>query len=180
MNEQALVRQALSHFRDAMDISSAMTVRIGRRVTFIIRTSAIAFTLIACVMLFLVTVLSTKTQNIIETIVTMNQHLDRMTRDMRIMGEKMAQMEGHMQSMPLLTAEIGLLTGSMANIQQSTGGISDNMVSMEKNVYRMGEDTHQIRQSFQQMDYQMDEMSYEMNQISKPMRSFNSFFPFEP
>jgi len=180
MNEQELTRQAFSHFRNAMDTRSDMTIRIGRRVTFIIRTSAIAFTLIACVMLFLVTVLSTKTQNIIETIVTMNLHLDQMTQDMSTMGQKMTQMEGHLQSMPLLTTEIALLTGSMTRIQQRTGGISDNMVSMEKSVYRMGEDTHQINQSFQHMDYQMDAMSHEMNQISKPMRSFNDFFPFEP
>lgn len=180
MKQQEIVRQAVAHFQEAMDTRTKMAVRIGRRVTFIIRTSAIAFTLVACVMLFLITVIFTTTQNVIETIVTMNRHFDQMTQDMRIMHKKMVQMEGHLQSMPLITTEIGAMNVSMANIQQRTGRMSDNMVLMEEGVYRIGGDTYQIKQSFEQMDYEMSEMDYEMNQISRPMRSFNDFFPFVP
>jgi hypothetical protein len=85
----------------------------------------------------------------------------------------MVQMEGHLQSMPLITTEIGAMNVSMANIQQRTERMSDNMVLMEEGVYRIGGDTYQIKQSFEQMDY-------EMNQISRPMRSFNDYFPFVP
>lgn len=180
MKQQELMRQAVAHLQEAMDTRTKMTVRIGRRVTFIIRTSAIAFTLVASVMLFLVTVLFTTTQNIVETIVTINRHFDQMTQDMRIMHQKMSKMERHMQSMPLITAEMGAMNVSLANIQQRTGRMSDNMVLMEEGVYRMGGDTHHIKQSFEQMDDEMSEMDYEMNQISRPMRSFNDFFPFVP
>lgn len=178
MNDQELVREAISHFKTAMDTRSKMTVRIGRRVTFIIRTSAIAFTLVACIMLFLVTMLSIKTQGIIEAIVTMNQHFDRMTDDMVVMRQKVARMETHIQSIPTITTETATINTHMTGIQQKTQRMSINIVEMEKGVHRMGQDTTRIRQSFQDMDYQMGAMEYEMDQISRPVRKFNDFLPF--
>jgi len=180
MSDQELMQNAFAHFDRAMTARSRMTIRIGRRVTFIIRTSAIAFTLVASVLLFLVITLSIKTQNIMETIVTMNSHFDRMTHDMKIMRHEMVQMNGHMQSIPLMTVDVQAMSSSMRSIQERTNHMSKKIAAIGGSVNQMGNTTKQMSISFQHMDQQLNAIGGDMNQISQPMRSFNRIFPFTP
>ncbi len=184
-----IVAGTMRDFREGMDRSHQLSIRIGRRTTQIIRFGTISVLALALAMFYLVYILA--------------QDFARVTTSMDFMAERMASMETHFAD---VSARLAHMDGTLSSMNQSVfvlpqinqtldvigtstwqmsgdirgmlgnlEGMRGDVSSMSGNLDTMDQNVGGLNNSVQHMTGSVQRMDYGVHKMSRPM----DFFPLK-
>jgi len=135
------VEKSIAEFYSAMQLREELSLRIGKRTTYITRFTMISALAFGLVLFYLVSTLSSQVKT--------------MHHQMVLMTEYMGSMQANMQVMPSINHH-------MANMQGNTASMDQRMAQMSDNIGAMNQQFAQINQS-------VGRMNYDVNRMAKPL-----------
>ena len=159
--------QAMHDWRTAQEITQALSVRIGRRTTQIIRFTMVALVAISVIMGGLILVLTTYMQNMSAQMTSMSVYMGTMQDRFVIVAARMDTMN---DTMSRINENIGImpaLNASVARISTHVERMTTDVALMRENLTAMVNEIHTIK-------IDLSTMNVQMRQMSRPM----DFFPF--
>ena len=87
------ILRATDEFRKAMEIRGAMNIRVAKRVTSILRISMVSFGLVTLVLLIMLFAFTSKMDEMIVALNTMNGQFSSISKDMTKMRASVSSME---------------------------------------------------------------------------------------
>lgn len=178
LEQHETLRQAVVHFKEAMDVRSRLNLRVAIRVTSILRVGMISLGVVAVIFLFLLLVLTSKITYMIDVIDTMNSQFTSMSKDMGEMRRVIVQMDQHMATMPTIVQEVDGMKGTVSSLNGHIGTIATKMQAIDKGLANITTHVGNMTATFRVMDGSVNRIGQDVNRISRPMKLFNTFSPF--
>jgi len=179
VNQEEQFRQAAKDFSNAMEIRTTMNLRVARRVTAILRIGMVSFGVVAIILLSMLYAFTSKMDEMIVALDTMNHQFASMSEDLSIMKSTMHTMERDISHMPAVTL-------ATRDIRNTIGGMRIEVDSMKKTVTNLNYEVNGITNQRGNMTWQMSmldpavrHMGSDVNRMSGPMRMFNQINPFD-
>jgi len=179
VGQEEKYRQAANDFGKAMEIRTSMNLRVARRVTAILRIGMVSFGVVAVILLSMLYSFTSKMDEMIVALNTMNHQFSSMSDDMTKMKTTMFAMERNISHMPAVTL-------ATRDIRNTIGGMRVEIGGMKKTVANLNYEVHGITNQVGNMTWQMSlldpavrHMGRDVNRMSGPMRMFNQINPFE-
>lgn len=184
-----IVSTAMRDFRESMEMTREMSVRIGKRTTQIIRMGMLSVFILGAVMTYLITTLAGDFGRMTENMVAMTGYMETMNGSFSDVSARLAHMDltltGMHQSvyvLPEINETMGLLgrntyqmssdmhtmVTEVSEMQTDVSSMSGNLDTMDENVGGMNAAVHDMTGS-------MRYMNREMRDMSRPM----DFFPMK-
>jgi len=177
--QEAHVRRATEDFRKAMEIRNAMSVRVAKRVTAILRIGMVSLGVVTIILMMMLYAFTSKMGEMIVALNTMNTEFSSMAQDMTAMKTTLYAMEhnvAHVPAITLATADmtgtVGIMRGSVETMQQIIGQLNNEVHATTGLVGNM---TRHMRT----LDPAVQHMGRDVNRMSGPMRMFNVFNPLD-
>ncbi|CAK0748855.1 conserved hypothetical protein [Gammaproteobacteria bacterium] len=180
LDQATMLCESITRFNHAVQLRNEMHMRIGKRITFIIRVGMFSMAVVAVAFLLLVLVLSSKIHIMVNAMDIMNGHFTSMADNMNKMNTVIQDMDGNVGTMPTIVSEIQRMNVAMQTLHQSVATISGNLAAMTGNVGRMGGNVARMTSDFQRMDSSVSGIGYDVNTMSQPMKVFDSFRSMMP
>jgi len=177
-SDQQMLEEIVQKFSKAMQLRSEMSNRIARRVTLIIRIGVVTLALSALALLLLIYVLSDKAASVVGSMEIMNSHFTEMSRNLQQMEANVQLMSGYTEGVPTIMNEIRAMEGSMQHLNSDMSKINDHVTLMHGDINGISRQMTTMDQNFDEIGRSVYGVSQDVKQISKPMKTFNSFFPF--
>lgn len=169
----------LDDFEAAMAERTALTVRIGRRVTQLVRISIFGLLILTSSMVYLVYTLATDVHSMTEQMAVMNAHMDSMEADFEVVAQRMQNLRGTVEAMTAVVAELGPLDQSVGAMRVHVAGmagtvhtVSDDVGRMRGAMGRVSRDMGAMTVKLQQLEGSVFLMGESVNEISVPFRFF--------
>lgn len=166
-----MVSTTMRDFRESMEYSREMSVKIGRRTTQIIRMGMLSVLILGIVMAYLITTMAGDFGRITEQMMAVSKNMESMENHFESVNARMAEMQIHLARMnhsvgvlPQMNRSVGVLPA----MQNTLGTMSTNLASMDKNVAGMHNAVGHMTGSMQRMDSQMNKMSRPMDYFPLP------------
>lgn len=176
--QEEKIIKATEDFKVAMALRNSMNVRVATRVTAILRIGMVSFGIVTVILLLMLYAFTSKMNEMIVALNTMNREFSSMSQDMTMMRTTLGGMERNISHVPAITRatqDIGLTVGTMrsevANMDKTIANLNYEMDGITNQVGNM---TWQIRA----IDPAVQHMGNDVNRMSGPMRLFNIFTPF--
>jgi outer membrane murein-binding lipoprotein Lpp len=177
--QEARVRQATEDFRMAMEIRNAMSVRVAKRVTAILRIGMVSLGMVTIILMMMLYAFTSKMDEMIVALNTMNTKFSSMAEDMTVMKTTLYGMEKYVAHVPSITratvdmtGNVGIMHTSVETMQQTIGQLNNEVHVTTGQVTNM---TRHIRT----LDPAVQHLGTDVNRMSGPMRMFNIFNPFD-
>ncbi len=177
-SDQQMLEEIVQKFSQAMQLRSEMNNRIARRVTMIIRIGVVTLALSALALLLLIYVLSDKAASVVSSMEIMNSHFTEMTRNLEQMEANVQLMSGYTEGVPIIMNEIKVMDGSMTHLNSDMRKINEHVTIMHGDISGISREMTTMDQNFDDIGRSVYGVSQDVKQMSKPMKTFNSFFPF--
>ncbi len=176
---EARVRQATEDFRKAMEIRNAMSVRVAKRVTAILRIGMVSLGMVTIILMIMLYAFTSKMGEMIVALDTMNTQFSSMAQDMTTMKTTLYDMEHSVAHVPAITRATADMTGTVGNMHSSVETMQQTIGQLNNEVHvttgQVGNMTWQIRT----LDPAVQHMGRDVNRMSGPMRMFNNMNPFD-
>ncbi|CAK0754446.1 conserved hypothetical protein [Gammaproteobacteria bacterium] len=179
-NQSLLLCESIAKFNHAVLLRNEMHMRIGKRITFIIRIGMFSMAVVAVAFLLLMVVLSSRMHVMVDTMDIMNHHFSSMSDNMAAMNTVIQKMDRNVGAMSAIVSEVQRMDVAVQTLHQSVAVISGNLSNMTDNVGRMGNNVARMTGNFQQMDSSVYGIGYDVNTMSQPMKVFDSFRSMMP
>jgi len=184
-----IVSTVMRDFRESMEMSREMSIRIGKRTTQIIRMGMFSVLVLGAVMTYLITTMAGDFGRMTENMVAMSAYMKSMEKNFSNVSSRLDHMDltltGMHQSvhvLPQINNTLGLIghstyqmsgdmnamVGDIDKMQVNVSSMSDNLETMDQKVGGMNSAVHDMTGS-------MRYMNKEMHDMSRPM----DFFPFK-
>jgi len=179
-NEQELLMESIQKFRHAMKLRSGMNMRLGRRITSIIRVGMVGISVMALAMLMLMVTLAFQMVNVVDAMENMNKHFSTMADDMKQMQLVIVRMDQHMQAMPRIVGNVQDMEKSVTSMGTNMHTISEHMGVMKQNIQQLSVSVASMDSTFVTMDDAVLGIGQQVNTMSAPMKVFNSMRSITP
>lgn len=176
--EQRLL-QATEEFRKAMALRSNMSVRVAKRVTAILRIGMVSFGVLALILLMMLYAFTSKMDEMIAALSTMNGQFSSMSKDMAKIRTTIHQMERNIAYVPAITQATGNIQLTVAGMRSEIDSMSATMTQLNKDMGSITGEMTNITWQMRSIDPAVQYMGHDVNRISGPMRLFNKLNPFE-
>jgi methyl-accepting chemotaxis protein len=184
-----IVSTAMRDFRESMEMTREMSIRIGKRTTQIIRMGMLSVFILGAVMTYLITTLAGDFGRMTENMVAMTGYMESMNGSFTDVSGRLAHMDltltGMNQSVYVLpeinetmsllgrntyqmSSDMHIMAGDVSEMQTDVSSMSGNLDTMDKKVGGMNAAVHDMTGS-------MRYMNREMRDMSRPM----DFFPLK-
>lgn len=140
-----IVSSAMSDFRQGMDHSHQLSIRIGRRTTQIIRFGLMSVLALAAAMFYLISTLGSDFARITEHMVAMSGYMQQMDQNLMDVSENLISIDHTLSSM-----------------QSDVSDMSTNLETMDQKVGGMNAAVHDMTISMRRMNGEMQDMSRPM------------------
>ena len=151
--------------------------RMEHRLANLYQTAFVAFTVIVVSISFLVIILSRQVPGMTAAINDMNARFASVADNMDRMDRTVADMRDHVESLPLIIANVDRIDGSVGEMSGEVTAMSGALTAIEQGVTGMTNNIGDMRGSFQVMEHTVGDMSRDVNHLSQPMRMFNRMNP---
>lgn len=178
VNHSQLVRETMEHFKRALKARDELHIRVAGRVTQMIRSLMVGVAIMISALFLVVSLFGRHVGHMLETVDTMNRHFTTMTEDMNEMNRLVRSMEKSVAAMPLIVPEVERMQADVGRMRAHIDTMSGRMDGISGNMVLMGDDIERMTVTFGAMEHNVRGIGADVNQLSRPMRSFNSFFPF--
>jgi hypothetical protein len=156
----------------------ARQARIKHRLANLYQNAFVAFTVIVASISFLVIILSRQVPGMTAAIDDMNAKFASVADNMVRMDRTVADMRDHVESLPLIIANVDRVHGSVEQMSGEVTAMSGALAAIEPGVTGMTINIGDMRGSFGVMEHTIGDMSQDVNHMSQPMRMFNWMNPF--
>jgi hypothetical protein len=177
--QEARVRQATEDFRKAMVIRNAMSVRVAKRVTAILRIGMVSLGVVTIILMMMLYAFTSKMDEMIVALNTMNVKFSSMAEDMTAMKTTLYDMENNVAYVPAITRATTDMTGNVGNMRSSVKTMQQTIGQLNNEVYATTGQVTNMTQHIRTLDPAVQHMGRDVNRMSGPMRMFNIFNPFD-
>lgn len=166
-------------FNEAMSKREALSIRIGKRTTQILRFGIMSILMISGLMFFLIQSLSkhidTMASNITHistTMGNMDQSFTLVTQQLTRMDTTMSGLNQYVKVMSQDIHTVPQMTITMHKLQKSIDTVNVSMSAMTGDMRALNHSTSGINQQFSTLIQQVGTMTYDVNRMSRPMKMF--------
>lgn len=177
--QEAVLRKVTEDFREAMKIRSSMSVRVAKRVTLILRLSMVSFSIVMVVLLLMLYAFTSKMDEMIVALNTMNEQFTSMSKDMTSMRASVHDMEGNIAYVPVITQNTQRMSYTVNIMRHEVENMKGTISSLNNRVFDITNEMDGITQQISELDPAVEYMGRDVNRMSGPMRLFNKFNPME-
>jgi methyl-accepting chemotaxis protein len=181
-----IVAGVMRDFREGMDSSHQLSLRIGRRTTQIIRMGLFSVLALAAAMFYLISILTADFGRITDKMVIMSETMDRMESHFADVTGKLASIERSMNAMTGSVLVLPDINSTLVNINQNTAAMSSDIHVMGGDLGEMQTDVSTIsldlgtmdrnvggmNAAVQNMTGSVQHMTNRVRTISRPMEMF--------
>jgi outer membrane murein-binding lipoprotein Lpp len=174
--EQRLL-EATEAFQTAMLIRNSMSVRVARRVTAILRIGMVSLGVVTIILLFMLYAFTSKMDEMIVALDTMNQKFSSMAQDMTAMKTTLVGMEGNISHVPAIVQATTDINGSVNEMRTGVGDMQETIGNLNSGVHAITNQVGNMAWQLRALDPAVQHMGHDVNRMSGPMRMFNIFNP---
>lgn len=166
------VENSVHEFYEAMKIREEMSIRIGRRTTYITRFTMALIVLMGLVLFYLVATLSSQIKVMSEHMVVMTSHMDDMRKDIHTLpsiNHHMVNMSGQMGD---IRHEVEQVATTMRFIDKHVSvmpAMKNNIAGMDNEMSSINRKMNTINSQFANMNQSVGRMNYDVNRMAEPM-----------
>lgn len=179
VDQEARIRQATEAFRKAMEIRSTMNIRVAKRVTAILRISMVSFGLVTLMLIIMLYAFTSKMDEMIVALNTMNGQFSSMSKDMGTMRNTLYIMEHNISFVPAIAQVTTNISATVKTMRIEVDGMQGVINSLDKEVFGITDQVNNITGQMQLLDPAVQHIGRDVNRMSGPMRMFNNFNPFD-
>jgi DNA-binding protein YbaB len=172
-----VVESAMREFNEAMKLREALSIRIGRRTTQIIRFSLIGMVLLMALMFHLILTLTSNMNDITKRMNSMAVYMDNMSKNFTSVADNVKAMrfsvdgmQEHIQVMGTMNLAMVSMKDSMLKMSGDMKNMNDNMAAMQKSMGRMSMDMGNMSYQFTSLTGYVGVMEQNVDRMASPMR----------
>lgn len=178
-DQEAEFRQAAKDFGNAMEIRTTMNLRVAKRVTAILRIGMVSFGVVALLLLSMLYAFTSKMDEMIVALNTMNHQFTSMSKDMSTLKLTIHNMERDMSHMPAITLATRDIRGTIGGMRVEIDGMQNTVANLNYEVHGITNQVSNITWQMSLLDPAVRHMGRDINRMSGPMRMFNNINPFD-
>ena len=176
-NEEILkrVEATMVDFREGMEATHDLSVRIGKRTTLFLRIFVLCMLILTAVMVYLVYALKDDMGSFVEQMMAMNTHVTQMSQSVMAMQGSTESMASSVKVLPEINRELKGMSQTIVGLDKRIAVIGDQvkvLPVLSSDIAIMTDDFTALLREIREMNSSLGEMSYDMNDISRPMRFF--------
>ena len=175
VEQEKQIRRATEDFIKAMEIRSATNVRVARRVTAILRIGMVSFGVLALILLLMLYSFTSKMDEMIVALSTMNMQFSSMSEDMTLMRSTLSSMERSISYVPAITLATRDITSTVGEMRAEVDGMKATIVSLDHEIYGITNQVNNMTSQISLLDPTVQHIGRDVNRMSGPMRMFNKF-----
>ena len=177
--QEERIRQATEDFSKAMDIRSATNVRVARRVTAILRIGMVSFGVVTLILLLMLYAFTSKMDEMIVALNTMNQQFSSMSEDMSMMTTTLYGMERNISYVPAITLATKDIRSIVGKMRVEVDGMKGTIANLNHGVYEITNQVSNMTSQISSLDPAVQHIGRDVNRMSGPMRLFNNLNPLD-
>ena len=177
VDQEERIRRATEDFRKAMEIRSSMNVRVAKRVTAILRIGMVSFGILTLILLLMLYAFTSKMDDMIAALHTMNRQFTSMSEDMTKVSSTMFIMERNIAHVPVITQATMGIGSSVAEMRTEVDSMKGTINSLNHEINALTTQVTNITWQIRSLDPAVQHIGTDVNRISGPMRLFNKFNP---
>ncbi|HYQ72245.1 MAG TPA: hypothetical protein VET88_09995 [Gammaproteobacteria bacterium] len=178
-DQEARIRQATEDFHRAMEIRNAMSVRVAKRVTAILRIGMVSLGLVTIILMMMLYAFTSKMGEMIVALNTMNTEFSSMAQDMTAMKTTLYDMEHIVAHVPAITRATADMTGTVGNMRGSVEAMQQTIGQLNNEVHTTAGQVASMTRQIRTLDPAVQHMGRDVNRMSGPMRMINNINPFD-
>lgn len=179
VDQEQQIRQATEDFRKAMQIRSSMNLRVAKRVTLILRISMVSFGLVSLMLLLMLFAFTSKMDEMIVALNTMNGQFSSMSKDMTTMRSTIYSMESNISYVPVITQVTRDISGTVGDMRTEVEGMEGIIANLNRDVYGITHQVNNMTGAMRSLDPAVQYIGRDVNRMSGPMRLFNNINPLD-
>ena len=177
VEQEERILQATKDFRKAMEIRSSMNVRVAKRVTAILRIGMVSFGIMTLILLLMLFAFTSKMDEMIVALDTMNRQFSSMSGDMTKVKLTMYNMERSIAYVPVITRATSGIHNSVAEMRAEVDVMKGTISSLNHGVNGLTTQVNNITLQIRSLDPAVRHISTDVKRMSGPIRLFNKFNP---
>lgn len=177
LDSETLAR-AMDDFFQAMALRTDRNVRVGKRVTAMLRIGMVSFALFAALMTAMIWAFTDRVRVMTDVLGTMQTQFTEMADNMTTMRSTIDGLERDMRSFSVITAEMQTMRSTVSGMKSDMNIMSDRVSVMNSEVALITGNTAQMNQSFRVLSPSVARIGAAVAHGSGPMKTFNNLFPF--
>ncbi len=179
VDQEERIRRATEDFRKAMEIRSSMNVRVAKRVTAILRIGMVSFGILTLILLLMLYAFTSKMDDMIVALDTMNSQFTSMSEDMSKVRSTMYIMERNIAYVPDITRATMGIGSSVAEMRTEVDSMQGTINSLNNELNGLTGQVTNITLQIRSLDPAVQHIGTDVNRITGPIRLFNDFNPFD-
>lgn len=177
--QEQRIRQATEDFSIAMEIRNAMSIRVAKRVTAILRIGMVSFGVVTIILLLMLYAFTSKMDAMIDALDTMNRQFFSMSGDMATMRSTLHGMEQNIAHVPIITDATMGIRGSVSGMRTDVTAMNGTIAGLNQEVYGITRQVNGMNQEFRSIDPAIQYIGRDVYRMSGPMRMFNDLNPLD-
>lgn len=178
-SQEERIRRAMEDFNKAMELRSAMNIRVAKRVTGILRIGMVSFGVVTLILVLMLYAFTSKMDQMIVALNTMNGQFSSMSKDMSTMKTTLYSMEHNIAYVPLITQTTSSMSDSVGDMRAEVNGMKNIISALNFQVYGVTDKVNNITGQMGELDPAVQHIGRDVNRMSGPMRLFNKFNPLD-
>lgn len=168
-----IVSTVMRDFRESMEMSREMSIRIGSRTTQIIRMGMLSVFILGAVMTYLITTLAGDFGRMTENMDAMSGYMKNMNNSFSDVSGRLAHMDLTLTGMNQSVYVLPEINKTMSLLGRSTYQMSSDMHTMVVDVSEMQTDVSSMSGNLDTMDKKVGGMNNAVNDMTGSMRRMN-------
>ncbi len=178
------INSILKSFDDIMALRTDLTLRIGKRVTQIVRIATLGLLILAIAMLYLIFTLGNDMGLITKHMREMNEHMIIMRQNFEIVAERMQTMESSVKSMsvsieamPAIAQDVATMDATVSKMQKNMININGSLFAMRQSMTLLAKDVEGMRGRFEELALSLNGIGNNVNRMTQPFQPIPGLRP---
>jgi hypothetical protein len=169
--------RAVEDFRHAMQLRRAITLRVAKRVTALLRIGIFSVAFFAILLTVIIWIFTDRTQDMTAVLGTMQEQFAGMADNMDSMRTSLARIENDMAAFTIVSHEMNGMRATIAAIDDEVGRMGAQVGLIRQHVTLVGGHTVNMAQSFRLLTPAVSSIGARVAKGSEPSKTFNRVFP---
>lgn len=178
------INNILQSFDEIMALRTDLTLRIGKRVTQIVRIATLGLLILAIAMLYLIFTLGNDMGLITKHMHEMNDHMIIMRQNFEIVAERMQTMETSVknmsvsiQAMPAIANDVQSMEKTVSKMQKNMININGTLFAMRQSMTLLAKDVEGMRLRFEDLTLSLNGIGNNVNRMTQPFQPIPGLRP---
>jgi hypothetical protein len=179
IEQEERIRQAAEDFKKAMEIRNSMSMRVARRVTAILRIGMVSFGVTALILLMMLYAFTSKMDEMIVALNTMNHQFSSMSEDMVTIKTTLYTMEHNISFVPAITQVTKGISNTVSGMNTEVGDTRRTVANLNLEITGITNQVNNMTWQIRSIDPAVQHIGRDVYRMSGPIRMFNMFNPID-